>query len=67
MEEHGVPSAVIVTYPFISSSKAMAVAHGMPDYPFAAIPHPIAATERDILNEWADRITHEIEEILLKG
>jgi hypothetical protein len=67
LEEHGVPTAVISTKPFISSSKAMAVAHGIPDYPFVTIPHPIAATEVASLHQWADTIVEDVEWILLSG
>ncbi|MCM3764755.1 hypothetical protein M3234_07285 [Neobacillus niacini] len=65
MEKHGVPTAVISTEPFIASSKAMTVAHGIPDYPFAVFPHPLAATEIVVLKEWADKILEDIEGILL--
>jgi len=54
MEKLGVPTAVICTEPFISSGKAMAVAHGFPDYPFVIIPHPINATPYDVLEKWAE-------------
>jgi hypothetical protein len=64
LEKHGVPTAVISTEPFIASSRAMAVAQGIPDYPFAVIQHPLAATEIEILHEWADKIVEDIEEIL---
>jgi hypothetical protein len=65
MEELGIPTAVIVTSPFIASSKAMAVSQGIPDYPFTTIPHPIAATEVAVLHEWVDEVIDEIEKILL--
>jgi len=64
MEEHGIPTAVIITSPFIASSKAMAVSQGIPDYPFTTIPHPIAATEESVLHKWVDNIINEIEKIL---
>ncbi|MBY0095512.1 hypothetical protein H0185_01585 [Mesobacillus maritimus] len=64
MEEHGIPTAVIITSPFFASSKAMAVSQGIPDYPFATIPHPIAATEELVLHDWVDNIIDEIEKIL---
>jgi hypothetical protein len=65
MEQLGIPTAVIVTTPFIASSKAMAVSQGIPDYPFTTIPHPIAATEVSILHEWVDKIVDDIEKILI--
>lgn len=66
MEKLGVPTAVIITEPFIASGKAMAVAQGIPDYPFAVIPHPIAATERQALGDWTEKIVEEVAEILTK-
>ena len=67
MEKLGVPSAVVVTEPFVSSARAMAVSHGVPDYPFVVIPHPIAATEKEKLHSWGDRIVDQVELIWLKG
>jgi hypothetical protein len=67
MEKLGVPTAVVATKPFISSGKAMAVSHGMPGYPFAVIPHPIAATETPKLHSWADQVVDQIVSIWLNG
>ena len=67
MEKLGVPTAVVATEPFISSGKAMAVSHGMPGYPFAVIPHPIAATETSQLHSWADQVVDQIVSIWLNG
>jgi hypothetical protein len=65
MEKLGVPTAVISTEPFVSSCKAMAVSHGIPDYPFVVIPHPINATEIERLEEWADKALDQATSILL--
>ena len=67
MEKLGVPSAVVNTEPFIASSQAMAVAQGIPDYPFVIIPHPIAATEKAHLEVWADGVIEQVINILLTG
>lgn len=67
MEKLGVPTAVVVTQPFISSAKAMALAHSLPDYPFAVIPHPIAATDIEELERRADRTVDDVASILLEG
>lgn len=67
MEKLGVPTAVVNTEPFITSSKAMAVSHGIPDYPFVIIPHPIATTEKSRLEEWADKVADEVVNILITG
>jgi len=60
MEKLGIPSAVICTEPFISSGKAMAVAHGFPDYPFVVIPHPINATPYEQLDQWAEACLQDV-------
>jgi len=67
MEKLGVPAAVVATEPFISSGKAMALSHGIPDYPFVVMPHPIAATETEKLHRWADRIVDQVASIWLAG
>jgi hypothetical protein len=67
MEKLGVPTAVISTEPFVSSSIAMAVSHGMPDYAFAVIPHPIAATAVETLHQWADGVVEQVVSIWLNG
>jgi hypothetical protein len=65
MEKLGVPTAAVTTQPFISSGKAMAVSHGIPDYPFVVIPHPIAATETSKLHSWADNAVDQVVSIWL--
>ena len=66
MEKLGVPTVVVATEPLISSGKAMAVSHGIPDYPFVVIPHPIAATEISKLHNWADKVVDQVVSIWLK-
>ena len=65
MEKLGKPTAVICTEPFLSSGKAMAVAHGFPDYPLVLMPHPINATDYPVLDQWIDRCLQEIVKILV--
>jgi hypothetical protein len=65
MEKLGIPTSVICTEPFISSGKAMAVAHGFPDYPFVVVPHPINATPFDILDHWVENCLPQIVRLLL--
>ena len=65
MEKLGVPAAVICTEPFISSGKAMAVAHGFPDYPFVVIPHPINATSLEILDRWVEDCLSNVKDLLV--
>ena len=41
-EKAGTPAAAIMTDAFLDTAQALAQACGMPGYPFAVIPHPIA-------------------------
>lgn len=66
MEKLGIPASVVCTTPFISSGKAMAVAHGFPDYPFVVISHPINATPFETLDEWAEGAISEIGGLLMR-
>ena len=43
----------------------MAVAHGFPDYPFVLIPHPINATPRELLAQWAEDCLPQVVRLLL--
>jgi len=65
MEKLGIPAAVICTEPFISSGKAMAVAHGFPDYPFVVVPHPINATPFNMLDRWVENCLPQVVRLLL--
>jgi hypothetical protein len=65
MEKLGIPAAVICTEPFISSGKAMAVAHGFADYPFVVVPHPINATPFNMLDQWVENCLPQVVRLLL--
>jgi hypothetical protein len=43
LERRGIPTAAICTELFVPNGKAIAEAHGAPDYPFALVPHPLAS------------------------
>jgi hypothetical protein len=66
IEKLGLPTAVVITEPFISSGKAVAVSHGIADYPFVVIPHPIAATETETLHHRAEQIVDQVASIWLE-
>jgi hypothetical protein len=65
MEKLGRPTAVICTEPFLSSGKAMGLAHGFPDYPFVLIPHPINATANAVLDQWVKGCLAEVRRLLV--
>lgn len=66
MEKQGIPAAVVCTEPFVSSGKAMALAHGFPDYPFAVVPHPINVTPNEVLDQWVENSLDRIAGLLIK-
>jgi hypothetical protein len=66
-EQHGVPSASIITDVFIATGRAMARTKGLPDFRFIAMPHPIANLSEEQLDERAKAITPEVVKLLLEG
>jgi hypothetical protein len=60
LEKAGIPAVSIVTEPFIPTGQAMAASHGLPNYKFVAMPHPIANLSEAELNARADRLTDQV-------
>ena len=59
-------ATAIITDRFVPTAKAMAGVQGMPDYPFAIIPHPIASNADEMLREKAEDAVRQCVEILLQ-
>ena len=66
-EQHGVPSASIVTDVFKVTGRAMARSWGVPDFRFLMMPHPIANLTPAELDQRAAAIVPEVVQLLLKG
>ena len=66
-EQHGVPSASIITDVFNVTGRAMARAWGVPDFRFLSMPHPIANLTDAELDQRARAIVPEIVQLLLEG
>jgi hypothetical protein len=66
-EKVGIPAASIVTDVFEGTGRAMAVAWGVPNYKFLAVPHPIANLTDAQLEQRAREIAPEIVKLLLQG
>ena len=64
-ERKGVPAAVICTEPFISSADAMAKLGGIPDYPYAVLPHPLGSLDDAEIRERASQAAPDVLRILL--
>ncbi len=66
MEKLGIPAGAVLTEPFVPSGKAMAMVQGFTDYPFAVIPHPIAATEQRVLEDRAVQVSEDVVSLLVR-
>ena len=66
-EQHGVPSASIITDVFKVTGRAMARSWGVPDFRFIAMPHPIANLTDAELDQRAAAIVPEVVRLLLEG
>ena len=66
-EQHGVPSASIITHVFTATGKAMARTWGLSEFRFLVMPHPIANLTEAELDQRAKAITPEVVQLLLEG
>tara|TARA_B100000809_G_scaffold67986_1_gene65145 strand:+ start:9104 stop:9325 length:222 start_codon:yes stop_codon:yes gene_type:complete len=66
-EKRGLPAAVICTEPFVSSAVAMSKMGGIPEFPFAVVPHPLGSLDENSLRERAKEVAGDIVKILLDG
>ena len=64
LEKLGVPSAVLITNEFVNQAKAIAEIQGIPDYPFAILPHPIGRLTPEGLKGRAEAAIPQILKIL---
>ena len=67
MERRGIPSAPICTELFVPNGRAIAEAHGAPEYPFALVPHPLASASQDELAREAKQVLPAVLRLLLSG
>ena len=66
-EQHGVPSASIITDVFKATGRAMARSWGLPEFRFLEMPHPIANLTPAELDKRAKEIAPEVAKLLLEG
>jgi len=50
---------------FEATARAMAAASGLPDYPFAVIPHPIAGNTDEALRAKAEAVIDRVVSLLI--
>ncbi len=65
LERAGVPSAVIVTEPFLPTVRAIADLNGAPDFDVAVLPHPVTSLFLDQLDQRILDVSDQVESILL--
>ena len=66
-EQHGVPSASIITHVFTATGKAMARTWGLSEFRFLVMQHPIANLTDAELDKRAAEITPQVVKLLLEG
>ena len=66
-EQHGVPSASIITHVFTATGKAMARTWGLSEFRFLVMQHPIANLDAKTLDERAEKAAPEVAKLLLEG
>ncbi len=60
LERIGIPTAAIVTAPFVATGRAMADSWGVEDYRFLVTEHPIANLTDTELDARADRLVEQV-------
>jgi len=66
-EKAGIPATAIITDRFVQTAKVMAQVSGMPEYPFAVIPHPISNNNDAVLQEKAESVVQQCVAILSRA
>ena len=66
-EQHGIPSASLITDVFRATGKAMARTWGVPEFKFLEVPHPIANLTDAQLDQRAAEIVPQVVKLLLEG
>ncbi|MBI4269559.1 MAG: hypothetical protein A3F92_04600 [Candidatus Rokubacteria bacterium RIFCSPLOWO2_12_FULL_71_22] len=59
-EDHGIPTATVISSEFQRAARAQAEALGAHDYRAVAVPHPIQPLVRDEVRALADKAFDEI-------
>jgi len=66
-ERRGIPSTAIVTEEFVPGAKAATAMHGLPDYPFVILRHPLKNLSPNELEERADAALPQLNRLLTKA
>jgi len=64
LDDRGLPTAVLVTEPFIPTVKEIAAIRALPDYPYVVLDHPLGSLSETALRERARQAAPQIARIL---
>jgi len=59
-EDHGIPTATVISSEFVRAARAQAEALGAQDYRTVVVPHPIQPLTREEVQALADKAFEEI-------
>lgn len=59
-EDHGIPTATVISTEFVRAARAQADALGATAYQTVVVPHPIQPLTRDEVRALADKVYDEI-------
>jgi alkanesulfonate monooxygenase SsuD/methylene tetrahydromethanopterin reductase-like flavin-dependent oxidoreductase (luciferase family) len=59
-EDHGIPTATIVSSEFVRAARAQADALGATEYRTVVVPHPIQPLTREEVQALADKVYDEV-------
>ncbi len=59
-EDHGIPTATVISSEFVNAARAQAEALGARDYRTVVVPHPIQPLTREEVQVLADKAYDEI-------
>jgi hypothetical protein len=65
VEKAGIAATAVITDGFVQTALAISRVSGMPEFPFAVIPHPIANNDDATLRTKAAEAARQCEAILL--
>jgi hypothetical protein len=66
MERRGIPSAAVLSGPFVAGGHELAASLGVPDLPIIEIPHPLAALSVDDVRSRANDAMDVIESVFAR-
>lgn len=59
-EDHGIPTATVVSSEFVNAARAQAAALGATEYQTVVVPHPIQPLTREEVRQLADKVIDDI-------